>query len=277
MTFGDRVRDFDDALKRRPDEGTFWELAPELFATVLREGLHIAALNGFLAGVRDRNMPVTANHPAGQFVALHMSPYSGWAIIFHQAPPTFLYLSPLDALQARIGGAELSVTRYSCPRPDSFDLLDRQLRLDPHSPQPAPLNAVFARHGCREILDWRSPAGSAHPGVTLRVNSGLRAEYEWAFDRETLQPIGLSAVDPVRSNLLTIFSLLASAGDDRSIPHLQPFLASDKHFVRWGAARAIAAIDRGEGMASLRALADDPHLEVRTAARTALETLASAA
>ena len=276
MTFSEIITGFDEAV-RKGGIDAFWNLAPGLFARALDEKLHVAALNQVLADVRDRNLPVTAHHTAGQFVALHTSPYSSWAMIFHRLPPTFLYLSPVDALQARIGGAELSVTRYSCEEPRSFDLLQPDLQLSQTEQSRAPLDVAFRRHGCREILDWASEEGAARPGVTLRVNSGLLAEFEWAFGRETKRPAGISGVDPVRSNLVTVFSLLASVGDRTSIEELKPFLGGDKHFVRWAAARAIAAIDPSEGVESIRALADDSHIEVRTAAREALNQLAAAA
>jgi hypothetical protein len=276
LTFAAAIRELDDATRSGGIEA-FWALAPDLFSRVLVEKLHVAALNEILAGIRDKNLPITAHHTAGQFVALHTSPHSNWAMIFHRMPPTFLYLSPVDALQARIGGAELTITRYTCEQPKAFDLLQPDLRLTKGESSPAPLGEPFRRHGCREILDWSSEEGNCRAGVTLRVNSGLLAEFEWAFDRETLGPVGISGVDPVRSNLVTIFTLLASVGDPTSIEQLQPFLAGDKHFVRWAAARAIAAIDAAEGIASIRALANDPHSEVRMAARHALDQMASAA
>jgi hypothetical protein len=277
VSFSDLISEMDARLEAKPSAETFWEEIPALFSKVLAEGLHIKALNSLLAAVRDENMLVTAQHTAGQFVALHISPFSSWAIIFHKVPHQFLYLSPVDALQTAIGGADLEVTRYTCEQPSTFEVLQRDLPIVAGEPEAAPRGAIFTRHGCREILDWQTVAGADRPGVTLRVNSGLRAEFEWAVDRQTRRPVGLSGIDQVRSNLITIFSLLSSVGDPQSIEHLRPFLGADKHFVRWSAARTIAAIDAGEGLASVEALADDPHEEVRRAARNALAGLASAA
>jgi len=277
MTFFELIAEMEARLKASASPDAFWKYAPELFSAVLENGLHTKAVNGLLAGIRDENLPITANHTAGQFIALHTSPYSSWAIIFHKSPIRFLYLSPVDALQVRIGGSELDVTRFHCEEPEAFDVLQPDLELIEGDPIPAPIGTVFARHGRREILDWQTGPGSLRPGVTLRINSGLLADFEWAFDRGTRRPVGLSGIDPVRSNMTTIFSLLASVGDQSSIEHLRPFLGSDKHFLRWHATQTIAAIDADEGKACVTALVDDPHVEVRSAARKSLEDLASAA
>lgn len=277
MKFSELIEEMEAHLKASASPGEFWKHAPGLFSAVLENELHTKALNELLEGIRDENLPITANHTAGQFIALHTSPYSSWAIIFHKSPIRFLYLSPVDALQARIGGSKLDVTRFHCEEPAAFDILQPRLELVEDDPMSAPIDAVFTRHGRREILDWRTSPGSLRPGVTLRINSGLLADFEWAFDRGTKRPVGLSGIDPLKSNMTTIFSLLASVGDQSSIEHLRPFLGSDKHFLRWHAAQTIAAIDAAEGIACVTALADDPHVEVRSAARKSLEDFASAA
>ena len=277
MEFAELIEELEARISASPSPDTFSRYAKELFSTVLENRLHVKAANELLAGIRDRDMPITALNTSGEFIALHTSAYCSWAIIFHKVPARFLYLSPVDAVQARIGGAELVVTRYSCAGPESFDILQPDLELVASAPIQAAVGEIFTRHGRREILDWQTVAGQTKTGATLRVNSGLRADFEWAVDRRTRRPLGLSGMDPVKSNLTTIFSLLGSIGDKSSIGPLQPFLASDKHFMRWSAAQAIAAIDAEAGVESVTALVDDPHVEVRNAARKSLERLVAAA
>jgi hypothetical protein len=276
MRFSELIEEFEEHIRSEPAPEIFWKLAPELFTKVLEDRLHTEAVNELLAGIRDRDLPVTAHHTAGQFIALHTSPYSSWAIIFHKSPTRFLYLSPVDAIQARIGGDDLEVARFVCRQPDRFDILQPDLELVGQEAVAAPTGTVFNRHGRCEILDWRTAGSSSRPGVTLRVNSGLLADFEWAFDRVTRKPVGLSGIDPIQSNLTTIFSLLAAAGDRASIEHLRPFLDCSQHFLRWQAAQAIAAIDADEGRTSVAALVDDAHVEVRVAARRSLDQLAAA-
>jgi hypothetical protein len=277
VEFSELIEELEARLMASPSPDTFSRYAPEVFSTVLQDRLHVKVMNELLSGIRDRNMPITALNTSGEFIALHTSAYCSWAIIFHKVRARFLYLSPVDALQARVGGAELFVTRYSCEEPEAFDILQPDLELVSSETVQAALGEVFTRHGRREILDWQTGAGETRTGTTLRVNSGLRADFEWAVDRETRRPVGLSGMDPVNSNMTTIFSLLASIGDKSSIESLRPFLASDKHFMRWSAAKAIAAIDAEAGMESVTALVDDPHLEVRNAARKSLDRLVAAA
>lgn len=73
---------------------------------------------------------------------------------------------------------------------------------------------------------------------------------------------------------MTLLSLLAVAGNAETVKLMQPLLCDDEHFVRWGAAQAIASLDPMMGESAVKQLANDPHLEVRAAARDALETWA---
>ena len=277
MRFIELIEEVEAKIAETAAPDGFWQYMPSFFEKALSTGVYKKALNDILISIRDRSAPITAQHTAGQFIALHSTPWSNWSLIYHGDPARFLYLSPTDALQARVGGSDLLVGRYSCAQPASFEVLEPQLRLEEQGEAEAAVGAVFTRHGRHEILDWRASPGASRPGVTLRVNSGPLADFEWAFDRATLKPVGLTPIDPVESNLSTIFSLLSAVGDPGSVEHLEPFLASKRHFVRWNAAQAIAALDSDACVGALGTLADDPHPEVRAAARNSLQRLAAAA
>lgn len=271
------IKEVEARIAEEASPDGFWRYMPSFFEEVISAGLYKTALNDILISIRDRSAPITAQHTAGQFIALHSTPWSNWSLIYHRDPASFLYLSPTDALQARVGGSDLLVGRFTCAQPASFEMLQPQLTLEDHGVREARLGTVFTRKGRHEILDWRAKSGAARPGVTLRVNSGPLADFEWAFDRSTLKPVGLTPIDPVESNLSTIFSLLSAVGDAGSVEHLEPFLTSKRHFVRWNAAQAIAALDVDACASALSRLADDPHPEVRAAARSSLQRLAAAA
>jgi hypothetical protein len=277
MSFTEELTTLDARIAESQSEEGFWEHVPPFFADTLRTGSYRKGLNEILIAVRDRNTPITAKHTAGQFIALHSSPWTNWSIIFHKRPAQFLYLSPVDALQARVGGTPLKVGRYSCKRPGSFDLLERDLPLTFDGCDEAKLDVQFERRGREQILDWSALDEEGGPGVTLRVNSGPLAPFEWAFDRTTLRPAGLSPIDPIESNVSTIFSLLAAVGERQSVEYLLPFLESERHFMRWNAIQAIAALDKDSSIAGLQRLADDPHPEVRAAARRSLAQLIAVA
>lgn len=277
MRFAELVSDVEARIAEDTSDDSFLTHMPELFEHVLASGAYKKALNDILAAIRDHNKAITARHTAGQFIALHSTPWSNWSIIYHKDPARFLYLAPVDALQAPVGGSELSVGRFSCTRPVAFDMLQRDLELRDEGHRTGRRGEVFTRRGREEILDWSVAATAARPGVTLRVNSGPLDAFEWAFDRATMRAVGLSPIDPIESNLSTVFTLLAAVGERSSVEQLLPFLGSKRHFVRWNALQAIGALDEAACAEGLRCLADDPHPEVRKAARRALEPSRAAA
>ena len=271
MEFMDVVQSVDAEIERVRDSQSFYALAEKPFADVISLKLHVQALNKLLCAVRDEHLPITARHTSGRYIILHSSPLSSWALIFHDVPSQYLYLSPVYVLQANVGEpSSLSVERYCCSAPRDFGHLEDSVELGVGTSEDASPGVVLKRNGTTDILDWRRADSQSRPGVTLRINSYALAPFEWAFDRKTRRPVGLSPIHSIESNLTTLLSLLAVCGNERTVEITQELLTHERHFLRWAAAKTIASLDGSAGVQAALRLADDAHPEVRAAARAAL-------
>lgn len=173
-----------------------------------------------------------------------------------------------NVLQANVGVNDaLAVDRYVCVEPQDFSQLDRTIQLTGGHNEDCSFGTILKRRGTTDILDWRKSSDSIKPGVTLRINSLAVAQFEWAFDRQSRRAVGLSPVQGLESNLTTLLSLLAVCGNSRTIELAQPLLQHERHFLRWAAAKTIAALDSEAGWVAVQSLLDDPHPEVREVAR----------
>lgn len=278
MDFADLASQLDNELAKKRDPDEFFQVGPAVFNAIVDNGLHIRAFNDILKKIRDDHMPVTAEHTSGQFIVLNSTPLSTWAVIFHSTPSEYLYLSPYHVLQANIGSDRyLEFSRYACSTPSDFSQLDSGIYLNNIGVERAETNRVFAKNGLSEVLDWQPHPSSCGSAITLRVNSLALRQYEWAFSRDTKRAVGLTPVRSLDSNLTTLLALLAECGSQETVELALPLIKHEQHFVRWSAAKTIAALNRTAGLHAIEALVDDPHLEVRTLARSVSGVLSNAA
>lgn len=128
MEFMDVVQSVNAEIERERDSQSFFSIAEKPFADVISSRLHVRALNKLLCAVRDEHLPITARHTSGRYIILHSSPLSSWALIFHDVPSQYLYLSPVYVLQANVGEpSSLSAERYRCSAPQDFGYLDNSV------------------------------------------------------------------------------------------------------------------------------------------------------
>lgn len=271
MNFTDVALSVDESMARERDPAAFFEVARPAFQKVLDEGLHVSALNALLVRIRDEHLPITARHTSGRFIILHSSPLGSWALVFHDEPSKYLYLSPVHVLQSNIGSAtSLRVERYQCTAPSDFSRLDPAVELSFLREESCRPGEILERSGLTEVLDWRRSRVDRSAAVSLRLNSLALAPFVWAFERSSSKPVGLSPVEGLESNLSTLLTLLAVCGNGRTVELLEPLLHHERHFVRWAVARTIAALDADAGRRAASSLVNDVHPEVRAASKRAL-------
>jgi hypothetical protein len=96
----------------------------------------------------------------------------------------------------------------------------------------------------------------------------LAAEY----DSKTLSFLAVSSTDEVSSRVQMMVSLLRTMGRDDAFPLIEEALDSPHFYTRWHIMREMLAMDADAALPSLRRMAaEDPHPEVRAAARQTLE------
>ena len=91
------------------------------------------------------------------------------------------------------------------------------------------------------------------------------------YDCDSLQFIGASSTDEASSRLQMMVSLLRALGRDDAFPLFEEALASPQFYTRWHVMREMLAMDAEAALPSLRRMAaEDPHPDIRAAARQTL-------
>jgi hypothetical protein len=92
------------------------------------------------------------------------------------------------------------------------------------------------------------------------------------YDSGTRSIIGASSTDEASSRLQMMVSMLRAMERDDALPLIMEALGSPHFYVRWHIMRELLAMDADAALPGLRRMAeDDPHPEVRAAARQTLQ------
>jgi len=209
---------------------------------------------------RDRNT-LTINITRGYAVSLAMI----------SRPPADLYLYPQHYMARNVGHAPLRVSRYSPDRAILNDVYDPDLRLvlrDESELEPA---ESIERNGYEDVLDWRS---EEQTGYVLRLHSESLGDYEWAFDRATGAPKGVTVLDSYSSQVATVMQMLTSLGAPLDEDFAEMGLGSRHFHVRWEALKMINRLAPEKTEQTVERLKDDPHPAIRRAIEKTLQSSA---
>jgi hypothetical protein len=94
------------------------------------------------------------------------------------------------------GRAPLRVRRYHPDRPIENEVYDSNVTLELRDEFELRPGESLERDGYTDVLDW---ARVDAPGFVLRLHSESVGNYEWAFDRETRAPKGVTVLDSLWS------------------------------------------------------------------------------
>ena len=112
------------------------------------------------------------------------------------SPPGGLYLYPQLYMARNVGRAPLRVHHYHPDRPIENEVYDSNVRLELRDEFELRPGESLERNGYRDVLDWARADAS---GFVLRLRSESVGNYEWAFDRETRAPKGVTVLDSLWS------------------------------------------------------------------------------
>ena len=91
------------------------------------------------------------------------------------------------------------------------------------------------------------------------------------FDSDTLELIGASSTDEASSRLQMMVSLLRALGREDAFPLFEEAMAGAQFYTRWHIMREMLAMDADAALPTLRRMAaEDPHPDIRAAARQTL-------
>ena len=186
------------------------------------------------------------------------------------AQPNQLHGTNEHQLVSVLAPGGLHIETYRQPAPYPHDVLNRSSRLIREADALVPAGSVFEARAAESVFLVRAGTPSA-----LAVTFGGRGLYRvrWQYDRQTLFPNSMVAVDGPSSRLEYTAWMLGELSDPASVPALSALLSHPAHQVRWSAIRAITRLDGAEGIRLLEGALADPHPHIRSSARSALERL----
>lgn len=206
---------------------------------------------------RDRNA-LTINVTKGYAVSLAMI----------DEPSKGLYLYPQHYMARNVGRAPLKVRRYTPDRPVQNDVYDPNVRLELRETFELQPGESLERNGYTDAIDWQS---EGETGFVLRLHSEQVGHYEWAFDRETRTPKGVTVLDSYSSQMTTAMQMLTAMGTPVDKDFIETGLASPYFHVRWETMKMIGQLAPGLVPETLARLRNDPHPAIRRAADRTVE------
>jgi hypothetical protein len=206
---------------------------------------------------RDRNA-LTINVTKAYAVSL--------ATIDH--PADGLYLYPQHYMARNVGHAPLKVRRYRSDRPVRNEIYDPSARLELRDEFALLPGETLERNGYEDVLDWQS---EGTPGFLLRLHSESLGDYEWAFDRTTLAPKGVTVLDSFSSQITTVMQMLTTLGTPVYGDFVETALGSRYFHVRWEALKMINQLTPERTQAAIERLKNDPHPAIRRAVERTLQ------
>jgi hypothetical protein len=206
---------------------------------------------------RDRDT-LTINVTRGYAISL--------AMINH--PPDSVYLYPQHYMARNVGRVPLRVSRYNTDRPVRNDVYDPDIRLIRRDEFELRPDEALERNGHEDVLDWRSEDGT---GFALRLHSETLGDYEWAFDRETGAPKGVTVLNSFSSQVAAVTQMLACLGAPLDEEFAEKGLESRDFHVRWETLKMISRLAPEQTRKAVERLKNDPHPAIRRAVEKTLE------
>lgn len=273
-SFDEAIAEFDDHIRDKEIEPeSFFSLEP-LFQQVVDHRFYVDRMNAVLRSVLDRATRTNALLTAGTFMSLHSSEYSTWIVMEHRRKSQFLYMTPVHSFQSPISGPGYAVDRYRMVGDNLGNRIGGDTTIELVSRERVGMQAVSKKSAVGEVIDVITEQAESR-SFSLRVSSTPLGPFQINFDRGTRRVFGLTPVNPMLSNLTTIFDFLADVSSPSSIDYLEPFSQHEQHFIRWHAMKAVHAIDETAGLRLIESACSDPHQHVRAAAVATLSRIPS--
>ena len=168
-----------------------------------------------------------------------------------------------ETLVANAGASPLRIRRFRQPHPEPHDVFDPARRLEPLDDLMLPPGGVASFHACVDAYALRADAAT----VAVTAAGPHRASLRWYHDARSLRPVRAAPTDDAWLRIRELLRLAEVMGDPSVVPALRGLRDHPSHFVRWSAAQTVLRISRPDGIAWLREAVDDPHPQVRSAAR----------
>jgi hypothetical protein len=257
------IASLNEALRDGAD-ADFWAVAP-LFEEMGAEFVNnwsLVVLKGIVDGTA-----APPYHDRGG-ILLHASRNFTISLTLLSYVPEYIYWYPQHYFAKNIGRLPVFAHRYALAKPQRNDLYDPEAELIDLGRQMLDPGAVMNRDGSREIVDWGESGQEG--GLILRLHAIGTGPYEWAFDRPRKRAAGMTAIDPVASQMVSLLRLLSLVGAPDEQQLIEACLQSKFFHVRWEALKTMGALYPSAARQALNSLVGDPHPTIRRAAEKTL-------
>jgi hypothetical protein len=167
-------------------------------------------------------------------------------------------------------GGEVLVRRYRHEQPcDDPSILRRECRLSDALQETLHAGSALLAEAWRDVIE------PASVGVLLVLRSAPVHQVRWGYDRMTRHPTRLVAASPELGRIEDALEVLRHIGREEDVEDVLPLTRHECHAVRWAAVRTAHTLGYAGIEVLLHECLGDPHVEVREAARQALQSVAN--
>lgn len=204
---------------------------------------------------------------SGQQITLMRDPAWTLSLVQIERPHRYIHSSISDLLVAPVGGLPVSVDLYDLPAGFHNAVFDPSLKLDHAGSSTLDDSTVLSVRAERQVIDFRIE----RPLLLLKLTAAPVHTLEWLFSRDTLHPWQANDADGSMTQLRTGLHVLARFAHQSSLVPIRSLTAHANPNIRWAAIQSLGRLSRADAQSCLRKALDDPHPQLRRAARQALD------
>ncbi|MBR0820279.1 HEAT repeat domain-containing protein [Bradyrhizobium liaoningense] len=176
-----------------------------------------------------------------------------------------------DFMCVNLGPCALDVELFKLPSGCNVEVFDRSIRPIAVGRKDQAIGEILRARAGVDVLRFSPPA---HDTFQLyAVSLKPRMPLLWHFDAISLDAKYCTSANLMSSRVQTGIDILVRMDRKDAIPEIIQASKSKDHFVRWTAISSVVCMDEVEGVRLLRDALNDPHPDVSSAARKALEIL----
>jgi hypothetical protein len=208
-------------------------------------------------------------------VGIYITGGPDWTLraVVYDRPASGIYTFPYVALIRNVGPHRYIYKTYDLPP----NYINENFRKDAE----ITLSSVKVMSpGSVAVIDGRTCALDVEidkPAVALRLYAHLPDVLQWRFSRDSLLPDCAYANKSVDSELVSLATAAGALRSSSAASVLMDLSYHQCYFVRWEAIKNLAIISQGAILERLHVALEDPHPEIRDAARKTLEKIAAGA
>lgn len=258
----ERIRLALEQLGERPSFSDFKETMAPLFLELLTS----PTLEAFILDALERLASLSEDKALPSYVLLSSKcGRSGLSVVNESLEPDIMGSTRHELYGVIAGSATFE--RYRLSKCADVSVLDSDARLVADPPMTlTPKCQYVSAEAWVDVLDIHGE------GILLRLESAPIYPVCWFYERRTKSAKGLISARALDSKIQESLKILSQIGSKRDADICIELSRHSSHWVRWEAIRTVNALGHEMAADLLQQALNDPHPEVREAARAAFES-----